>query len=321
MTVLFPLTAGMDGGIHMTKAQITCFMEVAKYQSFSRAASHMFISQPAVSKQVSLLEESLSLTLLDRASPGIRLTEAGRLFYQFFQKYYEEFNNVWDEAKRLSSDQSGVIRLGCLDGWDLSSFYPELRGILVKKYPDLQVGLDGYNHISVLDALRRGEIDIAITLEITLQHQPGLSVRNIASAPTVMLISALHPLAGKKDLSLADFRNDPFFVISPTAGGDNPMERLTIDVCEAAGFSPKIEHTPNSASVLMRLQGGLGAQITCAWTGACNLSLYRVVTLDQMLNISAAWVGNRSNPAKLVFVDELCSHYRAVEKNAAPSDG
>ena len=295
----------------MTKAQITCFIEVAKYQSFSKAAAHMFISQPAVSKQVSLLEESLSLTLIDRNSSGIQLTEAGKLFYEFFQKYFDEFNRVWDQAKHLSSKHSGAIRLGCLDGWDLSSFYPELRGILVKKYPDLQVGLDGYNHISILDALRRGEIDIAITLEITLRHQPDLSIRNITSAPTVMLISTLHPLAGKEDLSLSDFRDDPFFVISPTAGGDNPMERLTVDVCEAAGFSPKIEHTPNSATVLMRLQGGLGAQITCAWTGACKLPLYRVVTLKQMLNISAAWVENNSNPAKLVFVDEMYSHYHA----------
>ena len=45
----------------MTRAQITCFMEVAKYQSFSKAASHMFVSQPAVSKQVSLLEDRKSV--------------------------------------------------------------------------------------------------------------------------------------------------------------------------------------------------------------------------------------------------------------------
>lgn len=303
----------------MTKAQITCFMEVAKYQSFSRAASHMFISQPAVSKQVSLLEDALSLTLIDRTSSGIQLTEAGKLFYEFFQKYFDEFNRVWDQAKRLSSKQNDTIRLGCLDGWDLSSFYPELRGILVEKYPYLQVNLDGYNHISVLDALRRGEIDIAITLEIALQRQSDLSIRNITSAPTVMLISTLHPLAQKEDLSLSDFRDDPFFVITPVAGGDNPMERLTIEVCKAAGFTPKIEHTPSSASVLMRLQGGIGAQITCAWTGACKLPLYRVILLDQMLNISAAWFDNNSNFAKHVFVDELCNHYRPLEESGAAS--
>lgn len=297
----------------MTKAQITCFMEVAKYQSFSRAASHMFISQPAVSKQVSLLEDALSLTLIDRTSSGIRLTEAGKLFYAYFQKSYDEFNNVWDKAKRLSSKQNGTIRLGCLDGWDLSSFYPELRGILVKKYPGLQVELDGYNHISVLDALRSGEIDIAITLEITLQQQKDLSIRNITSAPTVMLISSLHPLAQKEGLTLSDFRNDPFFVISPTAGGDNPMEKLTVDVCGTAGFTPEIEHTPTSASVLMRLQSGIGVQITCAWTGACSLPLYQVIALDKMLNISAVSLKSNPNPAVRVFVDELYRHYHSEE--------
>lgn len=297
----------------MTRAQITCFMEVAKYQSFSKAASHMFVSQPAVSKQVSLLEEALGLTLIDRSSANLNLTEAGKMFYEFFQKYFAEFQNVWDEAKRFSSGQTGTIRLGCLDGWDLSTFYPELRGILVEKYPQLQVNLDGYNHINVLDALRRGEIDVAITLEIALQRQADLSQRNVTAAPTVMLVSALHPLAGKENLSLSDLRNDPFYVIAPTPDGDNPMERLTLEVCGAAGFTPKIEHTPNSASVLMRLQGGVGAQITCAWTGACKLPLFRAVCLDRMLNISAAWLKNDANPAKHVFIDELYRHYHSEE--------
>ena len=273
----------------------------------------MFISQPAVSKQVSLLEASLGLTLIDRSTAELNLTSAGKIFYEFFQKYFAEFQAVWDEAKRLSSGHTGTIRLGCLDGWDLSTFYPELRGILVEKYPQLHVNLDGYNHINILDALRRGEIDVAITLEITLRRQPDLVLRNLTAVPTVMLISTMHPLAKKEDLSLIDFVNDPFYVISPTADGDNPMERLTIEVCETAGFVPRIEHTANSASVLMRLQGGVGAQITCAWTGACKLPLYRVIYLDQMLNISAAWLESNTNPAKKVLIDELYCHYHSQD--------
>ena len=299
----------------MTKAQIFCFMEVAKYKSFSRAASHMFISQPAVSKQIGLLEEDLKLPLFDRTPPGLRLTEAGELFYTFFRKYTEEFNHVWEEAKRLSGKQTGTINLGCLDGWDISAFYPELRGVLKEKYPNLNMNLDGFNHIAVVDALRRGEIDIAISLEIALQHEPNLSFRNITAAPVVMLISKQHPLAEKEPFSLFEFKDEPFYVIAPTSRGDNPMERLTIEVCEAAGFSPIIEQTPNSASVLMRLQGGFGAQITCAWTGACKLPSYKTIVLDQTLNISAAWVANGKKPAKLVFIDELCHHYQVKTDN------
>ena len=293
----------------MTLAQISCFMEVAKYQSFSKAAEHLYISQPAVSKQVSLLEKALDMPLIDRSYGGAQLTAAGKMFYKFFQKASDDFIKLSNEAREITSGHTGDLRLGCLDGWDLSTFYPELRGILVEKYPKLQVNLDGYNHIHVIDALRRKEIDVAITLEITLRGQPDVSKRNVTSVPVVMLISTMHPLAQKENLTLADFKDDPFYVIAPAAGTDNPMEQLAIDACHAAGFHPKIEHTPNSASVLMRLQGGTGAQITCAWTGACKLPSYRMIALDQMLNISAVWLENNSNPAKQVFINELYRHY------------
>lgn len=293
----------------MTLAQISCFMEVAKYQSFSKAAEHLYISQPAVSKQVSLLEKSLDTVLIDRSYGGAQLTATGKMFYKFFRKCEDDFNKLSDEAKKIASGHTGDLRLGCLDGWDLSTFYPELRGILVEKYPKLHVNLDGYNHLHIIDALRRKEIDVAITLEIALRSQPDVSSRIVTSAPVVMLFSTLHPLANKPDLTLADFRDDPFYVITPSSGSENPMEQLAIDVCKGAGFVPKIEHTSSSASVLMRLQNGSGVQITCAWTGACRLPLYRVIALDQMLNISAAWLDSDTNPARQVFIDELYSHY------------
>lgn len=297
----------------MTLAQISYFMAVAKYQSFSKAAKHLYISQPAVSKQVSLLEDSLNLTLIDRRYGGAQLTDAGKMFYKFFRKAEDDFNKLSAEAHEIASGHTGNLRLGCLDGWDLSTFYPELRGLLAEKYPKLQLNLDGYNHIQAIEALRRQEIDIAITLEIALRGQPDVAMRNVTSAPVVMLISTLHPLAQKENLTLSDFKDDPFYVIAPTVGTDNPMEQLAVNVCEAAGFTPKIEHTPSSASVLMRLQNGIGAQITCAWTGACKMSLYRVITLDQSLNISAAWLDNNSNPAKEVFINELYRHYHPTK--------
>ena len=293
----------------MTLAQISYFMEVAKYKSFSRAAEHLYVSQPAISKQVALLEKSLGVTLIDRTYGGAQLTEAGKLFYKFFRKTEDDFDKVRDEVRKITSGHAGDLRLGCLDGWDLSTFYPEFRGLLAEKYPNLQVALDGYNHIQVIDALRRNEIDLAITLDITLQGQPDILRRNVTSAPVVMLISTLHPLAKKEHLTLADFKDDPFYAITPAAGSENPMERLAVEVCQAAGFTPKIEHTPNSASVLMRLQNGIGAQITCAWTGACKLPLYRAIPLDEMLNISVAWLDTNTNPARQVFIDELYRHY------------
>ena len=293
----------------MTIAQINCFMEVARCQSFSKAASHLYISQPAISKQVSLLEKSLGVTLFDRTFNAAQLTQVGKMFYEHFQKGSIEFHALMTEAKQITTGHAGNLRLGCLDGWDLSEFFPKMRAVLGDKYPHLQLDLNGYNHTSALDALLQDDIDMAITLSITLHGQPEFSYREFTSAQTVVLFSAHNPLAAKKELTLWDFRDEPFFVITPQPGAANPMEQLTIEVCEAAGFTPKIERTSSSASVLLRLQGGTGAQITSEWTGACKLPIYRMLPLNHNLGISAVWLENQQNPAKHVFISELFSHY------------
>ncbi len=296
----------------MTPAQINCFLEVARCQSFSKAAAHLFISQPAVSKQLSQLEKDLGYILIDRSYGRAILTPVGQLCFDFFTRMEHEFDALKAEANRITSGHMGDIRLGCLDGWDLSTFYPELKGLLVEKYPDLRLHLDGYNHIQVLDALKRTEIDVAITLEITLRGQAEFSHRNMTSAPAVILISSLHPLAHKEDLSLYDLRDDPFYIISPSSHVENPMKQLAVNLCQQAGFEPKLEYIPNSASVLMRLQAGTGVQVTCAWTSACKIPMYRVIPLELDLNISAVWLEDDQHPAKRIFIDELYRHYHPI---------
>ncbi len=298
----------------MTPAQINCFMEVARSQSFSKAAAHLFISQPAVSKQLAQLEKELGATLIDRGNGHASLTQVGQLYFDFFARMEREFFKLRQKTAQLTTGHVGDIRLGCLDGWDLSTFYPELKGLMVEKYPDIHLHLDGYNHIHVLDALARKEIDVAITLEITLRGQSEFSHRNITSAPVVTLISSLNPLANKEDFSLFDLRDEPFYIISPSPLAENPMKQLAVDLCHQAGFEPKLEYIPNSASVLMRLQAGTGAQITCAWTGACRLPFYQVIPLSSQLNISAAWLEDNQNPAKRIFIDELYRHYHPTQK-------
>lgn len=293
----------------MTIAQINCFMEVARCQSFSKAASHLYISQPAISKQISMLEKSLGVTLFDRTYNAAHLTQVGKMFFEHFQKSSVEFNTLLTEARHITTGNAGTLRLGCLDGWDLSEFFPKMRAVISDKHPNMQLNLDGYNHTQVLDALLQGDIDIAVTLGITLQGQPEFSCQEFTSGKTVVLFSSHHPLAQKENLSLLDFKDEPFFVISPQTGSFNPMEQLTLDICEEAGFTPKIERAPSSANVLLRLQGGVGAQITCDWTGACKLPLYRMLYLEHPLGISAVWMENRQNPAKHVFINELLSHF------------
>lgn len=297
----------------MTKSQIICFMEVAKHQSFSKAAAQLFISQPAVSKQVAQLERELDLPLFDRTHGAIRLSVVGKLFYDYFLKAHRDFEQVVKEAHQFKNVYVGDIRLGCLDGWDVSTFFPRINRFFQVQYPNLHLVLDGYNHGEVLAALRRGEIDVAITLDISAQGQPDLCVRNITPVEITLLLSAHHPNAGRENLSLTDFQDDTFFVILPPSEPDPAMEGLTLELCEQAGFRPQIEYAPSSAAVLMRLQAGNGVTVTTEWTSACRSELYRAQLLGRKVHMCVAWLDDGQNPAKSTFVNELIFFYRQEE--------
>ena len=85
----------------MTNAQIQSFMAVVQYQSFSRAAEHLFISQSAVSKNVAQLERDLGYVLIDRTYGSVRTTEVGRRFYEFFCDSEHRFDALREELGPL----------------------------------------------------------------------------------------------------------------------------------------------------------------------------------------------------------------------------
>jgi len=280
-------------------------MAVVKYQSFSKAADRMYISQSAVSKNISQLEKSLGYILIDRSGGSIRLTAVGELFYDYYKRADEQYQRLMEQVHMLTDNQAGDIRLGCLDGWDLSQFYPQMRNLFKEKYPGVSLSLEGYDHLGILEALSANKIDIAITLGITLPRQSRFVSRSISTTSTVMMFSSSHHLAQKDDLSPYDFRDEPFYVIAPAKQEVNPMEQLALMAGRSAGFEPRIEYAPNSATILMRLQSGSGVQVTSGWTCATRFSIYKTLDLNHKLNVAAVWQDDGRTPSKHLFVNEL----------------
>ncbi|MBR1660412.1 MAG: LysR family transcriptional regulator [Oscillospiraceae bacterium] len=293
----------------MTLAQIRCFVEVVNCRSFSKAAERMYISQPAVSKQIRLLERYLKTPLLRRSSPAPELTEAGELYYRFFRESTARFAEVRAGAERLGRGEAETLNIGCLDGWDITALYPELETLLQEVAPGMRLKLFGYDHVRLTEELREGNIDLAVSIGASLAQRPELCSRSFLSVPLVILLSRSHPLAERENLSLWEVRGETFYVIAPSEGCENAMERAVLSLCAAAGFTPAVEHVPSSAAALMRLQSGTGVQITTAMTAACKLSSYRAVILTRLMEVGVAWTGGGDRPVKLRFAAELCRQY------------
>ncbi len=139
------------------------FMEVATHLSFSKAAKALFISQPAVSKQVKLLEDKYKLPLFERKGNSILITKAGEKLYNCLLDAQELEKKIKFDLLTLSKGESaaGFLRLGASTTIALYVL-PSLLSGFQQKYPNVDIQLVNRNSENVLNALINHEIDVGI---------------------------------------------------------------------------------------------------------------------------------------------------------------
>ena len=123
----------------MNDLQIDYFMAVATNLSFTRTSEELYVSQPAISRQISQLEKELGTRLFKRNNQKTELTETGKLYFELFRKYKAELINTRLLASEIDGRNKNVIRVGFLEGWDLTGIVPEMIKRYKEKYPDSEV--------------------------------------------------------------------------------------------------------------------------------------------------------------------------------------
>lgn len=296
----------------MTQSQIQYFLMVVQEKSISRAAELLFVSQPAISKQLSLLEKELGVRLFERKSHGIEITEAGRAFEQLFTEFQLRFKETLEATRNGGHPMRGEYHLGCLEGWDLSSFYPELRDYLAQKYPQIQIDFSGYNLDQVPYALKRGEVNGVIAPKNLLAGYANVTIRHLSEIEGMLLFSANHPLADRSDLKLADFMNFPFYITAPQG-----MKAATVDVitiCKASGFMPKLEFVPTLSAAYLKMQAGRGVLLATEWMMARGNPLFRSLPLNFKRELCIASIMERKSPLCDIIEDEIIAFFARQNK-------
>ena len=296
----------------MTQSQIQYFLLVAQEMSISKAAELLFVSQPAISKQLSLLENELGVSLFERRSHGIEITEAGRAFEQLFTEFQLRFKETLEAARNGGHPLRGEYHLGCLEGWDLSSFYPELRDYLAQKYPEILIDLSGYNLDQVPYALKRGEVNGVIAPKSLLSGYTNITACRLTDIEGMLLFSVNHPLADKPGLKLADFYGSPFYVTAPQG-----MKAATVDVitiCKASGFMPHLEFVPTLSAAYLKMQAGRGVLLATEWMMARGNPLFRSLPLHFKRELCIASIPERQSNLCSTIEDEIIAFFELRAK-------
>ena len=226
----------------MNDLQIEYFLAAARNMSFSKAAQELFVSQPAISRQILALEQELGCPLFERLNRGIVLTANGEMFYDFFERYRTELADLKLRAKLSLENKNRVIHLGVLNNWNISGIILPVLQEFARQYPDIKVEVNSYEPRSSQEALQSGKEDVIVTIEPKILNIQGIMHAKVIDLPRVLIYSTANLPDLEKKLTPYDFREDEFLAV---AGEDNDfVTDLIRSVCKPYGFTPKIQPGP-----------------------------------------------------------------------------
>ena len=145
-------------------SQYRVFYTVAKTGNISHAAKELFISQPAISKAVSKLEESLGVTLFRRSSRGVTLTPEGRVLYDHVSTAFSALEQGESELRRIQNFNIGQIRFGCSDTLCRYVLLPYLKGFIAEN-PHIRILIQSQDTAKNISLLEQQQIDIGLVSE------------------------------------------------------------------------------------------------------------------------------------------------------------
>ncbi len=232
--------------------QLECFIELSKFQNVSLTAEHLNISQPALSKTISLLESELDVKLFDRVGRRIRLNDHGRMFARYAEQILETLKEGTRNVKNLEYQPSGTISLGLFSYVDLIAdcirdfmeTYPMVKFQLYSSKS--QYTIDNFENLDF--TLSSSLTDAPMAREEYLESFPIAEEQYVLAIAPELLAQEI-PDVPEENLMLHHFHQVPFLAMA-----NNLMfSDVTYTLCQQAGFTPNITIQTNDFATKLHM--------------------------------------------------------------------
>lgn len=234
--------------------QIGYFLEIVKSGTFQKAADRLGLTQPALSRQMALLERELGCILLHRGSRAVRTTAKGELFLAHAERMKDLWAELKEGMKEPGRELSGTFSIsagGTVSAWIL----PQIIKRILAEYPGLSLSVREGDAQETKEALLRGDADLGILTGPV--NEPGLVEMEFLSDRIVPVASSGHEIFRRKRIRLSDLENQPFVYFHPASAVRRAVEKKTRKLGKK--FRPRIVMELRSVeSVVKSLETGLG---------------------------------------------------------------
>jgi DNA-binding transcriptional LysR family regulator len=224
--------------------QLNTFLEVARLNSFSKAAETCFRTQPAISSQIRALEEEVGAKLFDRSGGKVSMTAAGKAFQKYAEQQMEARKQMLTSLAEMERVPRGELVVGANEGTCLH-ILPEVFAEFKKQYPSVAVSIRRSERTKILESIIDNSVDFGvISMPVT---DSRLTVVLVHRDELVVIAATGHALAKMKSVPVGDTAKYPLLL---------PKVGHTRDALEGLfherGFKPHVSMELDSSELLKR---------------------------------------------------------------------
>ena len=241
--------------MNISLRQFQAFVTVGRLSSFTRAAKHLNLSQPALTMQIRQLEEALGVRLFDRSTRVVKLTPIGRELAPTVERVLLEIDAVMVNTKELASHIIGIVTIGALPSIS-SKMLPSTIAEFQKQYPGIVVRLRDVLAYRNVRMVKEEEVDFGIgTLRMP---DPDIKFTPILTDHLGVIFPAGHPMERRRVITLKSLTDFPLILMDPETSVRDLVDHAFESIGEVA--VPTFEAIyPSTALALVK--AGLGITI------------------------------------------------------------
>jgi DNA-binding transcriptional LysR family regulator len=285
--------------------QLRVFCQTARYLSCTKAAEKLYITQPAVTAQVKLLEDSCNLKLFKKKGRRIFLTDEGKTLYDYAVKVFEyekEIEGVIEEMKEL---KRGVLRLGTSKAY-ARYFMPFLITSFRDAYPHIKIHLDEGSSLDIIHSLLDLRNEVAVIA--MAEESPDIRFIPFSHEELVLITAPDHRLTRRRTVLARDLKEEPIIMKEKGSG----TRKLVNELFARKGLTPNIlMETSNTEFIKQVVQRGDGVSFVVREAVAAELQEGKLAALPIRgqkiyLDVSIAYLKDQHlSPPARAFLDLL----------------
>ncbi|MBP1849605.1 LysR family transcriptional regulator [Rhizobium halophytocola] len=286
----------------MELRQLHYFRAIAEAEHFGRASARLGIAQPALSRQVRLLEDELGLALFERLPRGVRLTAAGHVLLGHCRQLAGALDRAVTETRAAAAGTAGTLRLGFIEVAAWHGIVPDAIRSFRAEVPGVALALSSLSSGAQLQALREQRLDGGILYNPP--EDPGLISIPLERHPVMLALPADDPLAAAASIRLADLAGRAFIGFQ-RAESPRYFDDLAGALATAGFAGQEVAQMHSEADMLALVHAGAGLAFvnSCQrWRPPDGIAFRPVEDLDVGLDLCLVHARSLSSPPLERFI-------------------